>query len=57
MPIMFDTPLENGEFNVYAAQKGWNLKTNQKIAVKPMWSPRLGFRWNTLKNNSLIVVV
>lgn len=55
MPIMFDTPLENGEFNVYAAQKGWNLKTNQKIAVKPMWSPRLGFRWNTLKNNSLIV--
>lgn len=55
MPIMFDTPLENADFNVYAAQHGWNLKTNQKIAVKPMWSPRLGFRWNTLGNNKLIV--
>lgn len=55
MPIMFDTPLQNADFNVFAAQHGWDFKTNQKISVKPMWSPRLGFRWNALKNNTLIV--
>ena len=55
MPIMFDTPIQNAEFNVYAAQQGWDLKTNHKIAVEPMWSPRLGFRWDVLKNRNLIV--
>ena len=55
MPIMFDEPIQNAEFNVYAAQQGWDLKTNHKIAVEPMWSPRLGFRWDVLKNRNLIV--
>ena len=55
MPFMLDEPMENAEFNVYALQQGWNLRTDQKISVKPMWSPRLGFRWNVLKNNDLIV--
>lgn len=55
MPIMFDSPSENAEFNTYAAQQGWDLKTNHKISVSPMWSPRLGFRWDVLGNNSLVV--
>ena len=55
MPIMFDTPTENSEFNAFAASQGWNLKTNQKISSSPMWSPRLGFRWDVLKNNKLVV--
>ena len=55
MPFMVDTPTENAEFNNYAKSKGWDLQTNHKIAMKPMWSPRLGFRWDVLKNRNLIV--
>lgn len=55
MPFMLDTPEENKDFNQLAVQKGWNVKTNQKIGVKPMWSPRVGFRWDVLNNNNLIV--
>lgn len=31
------------------------LRTDQRIAMKPMWSPRFGFRWNTFSDNSLII--
>ncbi len=55
LPFMGDTPTENVEFNEYTRSKGWNLTTNHKIAVKPMWSPRLGFRWNAFSDNALIV--
>lgn len=55
LPFMGDTPEENAEFNSFARTQGWDFKTNQKIAVKPMWSPRLGFRWDALKDRSLIV--
>lgn len=55
MPFMLDSPIENAEFNSWAKNKGYDLQTNQKIAVKPMWSPRVGFRWDVLKNNNLIV--
>lgn len=55
MPFMIDTPEENKEFNALAAQKGWNVQTNQKISSKPMWSPRAGFRWDILGNRNLIL--
>lgn len=55
LPIMLDTPTENVDFNNWAQQHGYDLKTNQKIAVKPMWSPRLGFRWDALNNRNLII--
>ena len=55
LPFMGDKPTRNDEFNDFARSKGWDLITNQKIAVKPMWSPRLGFRWDTKGDHSLIV--
>ena len=56
LPFMGDAPTANGEFYNYANNvQNWNLQTNQKISVKPMWSPRLGFRWNVLDDRSLIV--
>ncbi len=55
LPIMLDTPEENVDFNNWAKNHGYDLRTNQKIAVKPMWSPRLGFRWDVLNNRSLVV--
>lgn len=55
LPIMFDTPVENTVFNSWAASKGYDFKTNQKISVKPMFSPRLGFRWNIDEKNRIVL--
>ena len=55
MPMLLDTPLENKDFNAWAQEKGYNLQTDQKIAVKPLWSPRLGFRYDVLGNHAVIV--
>ncbi|MCM1079586.1 MAG: TonB-dependent receptor [Bacteroidales bacterium] len=55
LPLMLDTPMENKDFNDWAKQNGYDLRTDQKIAVKPMWSPRLGFRWDALNNRNLVV--
>lgn len=55
MPFMIDRPAENADFNALSNSKGWGVKTNQKIAVKPMWSPRVGFRWDVLGNRNVIV--
>ena len=45
VPLFFDTPVANDEFNDYAEQTGWNVKTNQKLSSNPLWSPRFGFRY------------
>jgi hypothetical protein len=55
LPMLLDTPLENKDFNNWAAEHGYDLQTNQKIAVKPLWSPRLGFRYDVLGNRAVIV--
>jgi hypothetical protein len=46
IPLFFDTPVENAGFNTYAANQGWGYKTNNEWNSTPMFSPRLGFRWN-----------
>jgi len=45
MPFFYDTPDENATFNKESEAKGWGYKTNQKLSSAPMWSPRVGFRW------------
>ena len=55
LPLFFDRPAENVGFNEYAATKGWDLKTNQKLKSTPMWSPRVGFRWDIQKNHKFIL--
>lgn len=55
MPLFFDTPTENSAFNAYSETKGWGLKTNQKLSSTPMWSPRLGFRWDINKDRKFIL--
>ena len=53
---MLDTPTANKEFYDYANKtQNWGFQTDQRIAKKPMWSPRFGFRWNTFNDNSLII--
>lgn len=54
-PLFFDTPAENKEFNEYAEQTGWGVKTNQKLSSNPMWSPRFGFRYELDDNGDFVV--
>jgi hypothetical protein len=46
VPLFFDTPVENAPFNQFAEAQGWNYRTNQKLQSSPMFSPRVGFRWD-----------
>lgn len=55
IPIFFDTPTENAPFNQYAAEKGWNVKNNYRIKSTPLWSPRLGFRWDINSDRKYIL--
>lgn len=55
VPLFFDTPSENKGFNEYAATKNWGFKTNQKLSSTPLFSPRLGFRYNVDDANKYIL--
>ena len=55
IPLFFDTPTENAEFNQYAKEQGWGVKTNQKLSSSPMVSPRLGFRWEIGGNSDYVL--
>lgn len=55
IPLFFDTPTENTVFNDWAATNGYDYKTNQKLSSAPMWSPRVGFRWDIKNNHKYIL--
>ena len=55
MPFFYDTPDENAAFNKESAAKGWSYKTNQKLSSAPMWSPRVGFRWQLDEDNKIVL--
>ena len=55
IPIIIDTPAANESFNQYAETKGWNVKTNQRLASTPLWSPRVGFRWDINRDRRFIL--
>ena len=55
IPLFFDTPTENKDFNEWAAAAGYGYRTNQKLSSTPMWSPRVGFRWD-IKNDRKFIL-
>lgn len=55
IPLFFDTPMENKDFNDYAASQGWGLKTNHKLSSTPLVSPRVGFRWKLDETNKFVL--
>lgn len=55
VPVFFDKPAENAGFNTYAKEKGWDVKTNQKLSSSPLFSPRVGFRWDIANNSKYIL--
>lgn len=55
IPIFFDKPMENAAFNEFSAAQGWGMKTNQKLSSTPLFSPRVGFRWNIDESNKFVL--
>ena len=55
IPVFFDTPTENTTFNSWAESHGYGYRTNQKLSSTPMWSPRVGFRWDIKQNTKYIL--
>lgn len=55
IPLFFDTPTANEPFNQYAASHGWGVRTNHKLSSTPLWSPRVGFRWDINKDHQFIL--
>ncbi len=46
LPVFIDKPMENKPFTTYAAEKGWDVATNLMPKLRPLVSPRLGFRYD-----------
>ncbi|MBR8732318.1 hypothetical protein IX339_001787 [Porphyromonas levii] len=46
VPIFFDKPSVNEAFNATNIAKDFQVATNQMPASTPLFSPRVGFRWN-----------
>lgn len=55
IPLFFDTPTANEPFNQYAAGRGWGVRTNHKLSSTPLWSPRVGFRWDVNRDRRYIL--
>ena len=55
IPLFFKTPTANEPFNTYAAQHNWDVRTNHKLSSTPLWSPRVGFRWDINKDRQFIL--
>ena len=55
IPVFFDTPMENKDFNDWAAKHNYDLKTNRSLSFAPMVSPRVGFRWDINNDRRFIL--
>lgn len=45
IPVFFNEPTTNDEFNAYADAKGLGVKVGEMPSAKLLVSPRFGFRW------------
>ena len=45
IPLTFNDPTTNPNFNKYAEENGLNARVGEMPGAKVMVSPRVGFRW------------
>ena len=54
IPVFFDTPTENPDLTTLSKAKGWDLRTNQTARSTPLFSPRIGFRYDITGNGQYV---
>ena len=55
MPLYLDKPSINEKFNASEIAKSRDLATNKMPSSTPLFSPRVGFRWDINRDNSFLV--
>ena len=55
IPLLFNDPTVNNEFNEYAASKNIKERVGEMPGAKVMVSPRLGFRWYTDDSRTTLI--
>lgn len=55
IPVFMDKPGENKAFNSSAIAQEYGIATNQMPKSTPLFSPRLGFRWNADEEGKTVV--
>lgn len=55
VPLFFDTPRANDLFNNSEIARQYGVVTNQTASSKPLWSPRVGFRWNLNEDRTTLL--
>lgn len=46
IPLIFGTPAENAPFNEFMVAINRDCRTDVRMGISPLFSPRFGFRWN-----------
>lgn len=54
IPVMFDKPRENKEFNQSEYAQKFGVRVGQVPTTKVLWSPRIGFRWFTDESHNTL---
>lgn len=55
IPMLLDRPTENQEFNNSEIAQQNDIRTDVKTKATPLWSPRIGFRWNPDNEQSHLI--
>lgn len=55
IPLYLDLPDENVPFTAYSAEKGWGVRTNQMPKSSPLFSPRVGFRYDVAADDRFVL--
>lgn len=55
LPVFFDVPTENPNVTSSPLCQKWNVKTNSAPKATPLFSPRVGFRWNISGDNQYVL--
>lgn len=55
IPVVFNSPSTNADFNSYAVAQGFEARVGEMPNAKVMFSPRVGFRWYVDEDHNTLI--